>query len=483
LVIGVLLSCATTQGPIKNSEEAKETKKNATSAAWVDSLVTSFASGDYKAVHASFDPKMAKAVTVKMLELGWIKKTKGLGPFVGHELIHHVEEEGLTTVLARLRFEHGTRAIKVARAQNGLVVGIRVDTEVRLMPARRPQTPKGPFPYTRQDVRFKNAQDGTELAGTLTLPKGISRAPVVVLLSGSGPQDRDSTVAKHKPFWVIADHLSRNGIGVLRVDDRGVGQSGGADRAPNFSDFEGDAKAAVAFLRKTEGVDPAKVGLLGHSQGGMIAPWVAANDPKIAFVVMLAGPGVDGIEVLMRQYLDILRVSGVKEETLKQIEPMHRKTLELAMNGAPKIEVRAQLIQEIRLATSFLPAHGTPEQIEAYIQGSADQAIGALLLPWYRDFANFKTSTWLKKLQCPVLALVGEKDIQVAADPNLAATEAALKAGGNKNYKVKKIPGLNHLFQTAKTGNMSEYETIQETFHPQTLDLISTWLIAVTQQK
>jgi len=464
------IGCATTKPAGSGGEGATKP------ALLVDQVVAWFVAGDVQSIEKALHPDMAKKINADLLKQGWFSQTGSLGDFVSHRAQYRIQDQGRTMVIASLLFKHGKRAIKVVSDGQNRIIGLRIDTEVRLKPAHRPQMPRGPYPYSIRDVTFTNSRDQTTIAGTLTLPKGDDPVPVVLLITGSGPQDRDSTIAKHKPFWVLADHLTRHGIGVLRVDDRGVGGTGGADKTPNFSDFEGDVNAGVAFLRKTEGVDPARIGLLGHSQGGMIAPLVAAKDPKIAFVVMLAGPAVDGLDLLMRQYLDILRGSAVPEKVIEKIRPVHLKTLKLAAEGAPEIELRAQLVKEVRLVTAFLPAHGTRDQVEAYIQGSADKAIGALLLAWYRDFANFTPSRWLKKLKCPVLALVGSKDIQVAADPNLAATEAALKTGGNTSFEVHKIPNLNHLFQTAKTGKMSEYEVISETFHPATLTQISDWI-------
>ncbi len=331
----------------------------------------------------------------------------------------------------------------------------------KLSRPNRPQEPKPPFPYRSEDVAIVNAAGKTVLAGTLTLPSGTGRFPAAVLITGSGPQNRDEELMGHKPFLVLADYLTRHGIAVLRYDDRGVGKSTGTFGSATSEDFAGDALAAWHMLSARPEIDPRRVGLIGHSEGGFIAPMLAARTPGVAFVVMIAGPGVAGDEIMLRQSTSILKASGAPEAAVSANVNLQKQVFAIL-----KEETDTARITE-RLNAIPTPA-GRPEAKAALVQQS--------LSPWLRFFVRYDPVPALTKLACPVLALNGELDTQVAADQNLPLIEAALKRGGNQDATVTRLHGLNHLLQTAKTGLPNEYAKIEETMSPVALDMIATWI-------
>lgn len=352
-------------------------------------------------------------------------------------------------------------------------------------PPARPQNPVPPFPYRVEEVRFRNPEAGIELAGTLTLPEGPGPFPAVVLITGSGPQNRDEELMGHRPFLVLADHLTRRGIAVLRYDDRGVGESGGIFATATTADFAGDAAAAAAFLRSRPEIEQGAVGLVGHSEGGVIAPMVSVERGGVDFVVLLAGPGLPGKEVLYLQGAAIARAMGVPEPAVERTLSMQRRLFALVAAapgaGSPADDaalaegLRGELREILRETPAAervalgLPTADEGDWIEAQVQ--------TLTAPWFRYFLVHDPARDLRRLQVPVLALVGSKDLQVTPAENLPAIRRALEEGGNPDFTVEELPGLNHLFQTAGTGAPSEYATIQETFAPVALDRISSWIL------
>ena len=333
----------------------------------------------------------------------------------------------------------------------------------------RLQTPKEPYSYFSKEVLIENTTDSISLAGTLTLPDSIGKYPVVILISGSGPQDRDETIFGHKPFLVIADYLTKNGIGVLRFDDRGVGKSTGDFYSATTADFATDVKSCVQFLLTQKNMLLNKIGLIGHSEGGIIATMVSADNKDISYIVLLAGSGISGEEIIYAQtekmYQDLDRsdiekqvklrrdlISVIKSETNKELA---RKKLEKHLNN--NLDV-----------LSIQPIQDTVQLI--------NNTVTVFNSDWYRFFINYNPSEDIEKITCPVLALIGEKDIQVLPEQNLPVIEEALKKGGNNDYLVKEIEGVNHLFQTANTGKMNEYGKIEETISPNVLILISDWI-------
>ncbi|HEX4155810.1 MAG TPA: alpha/beta hydrolase [Acidobacteriaceae bacterium] len=337
-----------------------------------------------------------------------------------------------------------------------------VRDEAALAP-KRPQTPLPPFPYRSEDVSYPNPQSGNTLAGALTIPAGGGPFPAVLLISGSGPHDRDETIFGHKPFLVLADFLTRHGIEVLRADKRGVGKSTG-NAAATLTDYASDAEAGVAFLRTRKQVDPRRIGLLGHSEGGIVAPMVAAEEPgEIGFLVLLAGPGVPGLDIVVAQTRLIAEASGVPAATAEKNAEEERRILDLVVSEPNSSGLEEKLREE-------LAKDGVAE---GRIQGS----IQVLTSPSYRDFLSFDPATALRRVRCPVLALAGSKDTQVPAAENLVAIRGALEKGGNHHIETAELPGLNHLFQPATTGAPSEYAQIEETMAPAVLDEIARWIL------
>ena len=345
-------------------------------------------------------------------------------------------------------------------------------------PPKRPQEPKAPYPYTVEEVRFPNSVDSIQLAGTLTLPHGIKKPPVVVLISGSGPQDRNEEVFGHKPFLVLSDHLTRNGIAVLRYDDRGVGKSTGDHSVATSEDLARDVGSAVAFLKTRKDVDPDKIGLVGHSEGGMLAPMVGDESEDIAYMVLLAGPGIPGYDILMLQTELIQKANGVSGPALDLAMQSLSGILEVIRKTEDESNLPEELKSYLMNALEENPAI-LPEGMEA--EALVDSQVKAFGTPWMHYFISYDPAPTLRKVKCPVLALNGEKDLQVPPEENLAAIEKYLREGGNTEVTTRMLPGLNHLFQKSDTGSPSEYSSLEETFSPVALEAITAWILQQTK--
>jgi uncharacterized protein len=345
--------------------------------------------------------------------------------------------------------------------------------------ANRPQEPKPPYPYKEEEVTVENKAAGITLAGTLTRPDSGGPFPAVVLITGSGPENRNEEVFGHKPFLVLADYLTRQGIAVLRCDDRGVGKSTGDSKTATTADLATDAKAEFEYLKTCKDIDPKRVGLLGHSEGGIIAPMVANEAPDVAFVVLMAGPGLPGDSVIMLQSRLVAKAEGAADSTLARNAVVERALLDLAKSNLDSAALVAKLKPLLKQSMAQLSPADSQKVSSADTSNQAvDQQVKQVLTPWFRYFLNYDPRPALKKLKQPVLAVNGEKDVQVAPRENLAAIEAALKAGGNKDFMVKELPGLNHLLQTAKTGGVSEYAKTEETISPAALKVMADWILA-----
>ena len=337
----------------------------------------------------------------------------------------------------------------------------------------RPQTPEPPYPYESKEVNFSNPKaNHISLAGTLTLPPGNAPFPAVILITGSGPQDRDETLFDHKPFLVISDYLTRHGIAVLRFDDRGTAESEGDFTTATTADFATDVEAAVAFLKTTKEIDPARIGLIGHSEGGIIAPMVAASDPDLAFIVLLAGPGYPGAEILLMQNEALGRASGISEDQLNKSEKINEKIYKIITSEDPD---SAAIQKMTDLITSALP-EDLPEEAK---KEQAKAQIDQMMSPWMHFFLKNDPADYLKNVRCPVLALNGDKDLQVPAQQNLNAIEKALLEAGNDQVTTRSYAGLNHLFQEAETGLPTEYGQIEMTFSPEVLEDITKWILKI----
>jgi pimeloyl-ACP methyl ester carboxylesterase len=333
-----------------------------------------------------------------------------------------------------------------------------------------PQEPTKPYPYRSEDVGYENAAEHVHLAGTLTLPEGAGPFPAVVLITGSGAQDRDETILGHKPFLVLSDALTRRGIAVLRVDDRGMGQSTGDFVNSTTGDFATDVEASLAYLRSRPEINKRHLGLIGHSEGGIIAPMVAARDPGVSFIVMMAGAGVPGRSVFLYQQEQGYLMAGAPQTKVDQIMASRRKLYAVLASSVDDATALKQ-VGDILAAESKLTG-APPETLRAL----APQFAGR----WARYFANYDPTVDLKRLHIPVLALNGSKDTQVDPQLNLPPIRAAL--ANDRQATVTELPGLNHLFQPAVTGQVAEYQTIETTIDPSVLTLIGDWVVAHTRR-
>lgn len=325
----------------------------------------------------------------------------------------------------------------------------------------RPQEPKPPFDYDVVEVAYDNTAAKVKLAGTLTTPKGDGPFPAVLLVTGSGAQDRDETIFGHKPFWVIADHFAKNGIATLRVDDRGVGGSTGDPKVATTEDFVADAIAGVAFLAGQPRIDPKRVGIVGHSEGGLVGPAAAVRSKQVRFVVMLAGPGVSGAELMPRQVERVMQSAGAPPAEVELAVSQQKALIDILGKEKDDAVARGKMLEVLGKTPGVDVKELAPE-------------VDALLSPWFRNFIAFDPKPTLGKVKVPVLALVGDLDVQVDAEQNAAAIGKALKK--NKKAEVRRMPGLNHLFQHAKTGSVAEYGSIEETMAPEVLQLMTEWI-------
>lgn len=355
------------------------------------------------------------------------------------------------------------------------VEAVEHDEFVELMTPARPQNPEPPFPYAIKEVEIDNpAAPGVKLAGTLTIPEGAGPHPAVVMISGSGLQDRDETIAEHKPFWIIADHLSRQGIAVLRYDDRGFAKSTGDGKTATLVDFASDAYAAASWLAEQDGIDGHQVGLIGHSEGGVIAPLVASEHPDdIDFLVLLAGTGVPGSDIVVHQLGLIMRASGAATDTVTRQQEDARALHRALLDAAPA-EAKAAVEGELRAQIERLSAD--EQKALGDVEAAVEQQVEMLTSPWFRHFLAYDPIPALKKVKVPVLILAGDKDLQVDPEQNLAPMKAALKK--NRAVEVVRFPGLNHLFQPANKGTPDEYGVIEQTIAPDVLERLATWLRA-----
>ncbi len=343
---------------------------------------------------------------------------------------------------------------------------------------KRPQEPKPPFPYDVEEVSFVNGD--VKLAGTLTIPRSAGPHPAVLLITGSGPQDRDEAILGHKPFLVLADHLTRNGIEVLRVDDRGVGKSTGVFATATTEDFAADALAGVVFLKGRREVDAKRIGLIGHSEGGVTAPLVATRSSDVAFIVLMAGVGVPMEDLLREQTRLILKVSGAPASYIDLNDQTLVKMCAIAKSNSDPKTTEEQLRETGRWMLGEMT--DSDKKTMGASESMFDGTVQMLNTPWMRFLLAYDPAATLRRVKVPVLALNGSLDLQVPPKQNLPAIKKALADGGNRDATVTELPGLNHLFQTAVTGSPSEYATIEETMSPVALKTISDWIAARTQR-
>lgn len=337
----------------------------------------------------------------------------------------------------------------------------------------RPQTPVPPFPYNAEDVVYSNPKSGLKLAGTLTWSENTSNCPAVVLISGSGAQDRDETIFEHKLFAVIADYFARNGIATLRVDDRGVGGSEGNIARSTSQDFAGDALAGIEFLKNRKEINPDKIGLIGHSEGGLIAPLAAVKSKDVSFFVMMAGPGMVGEQILYEQNDLALKAAGMPDYAFEQNKLVQQSIFEVLKNESDSVKA----VEQLRLKLSQGMYAGMNEQMQKTI----DDRISTVISPWFRYFLTYDPQPTLAKVKCPVLAINGSKDVQVPVS-NLKAIYDAVQSGGNTQVDTLSFKNHNHLFQQCETGAVGEYSQIEETIDPAVLKTMKDWIQKTTSR-
>jgi fermentation-respiration switch protein FrsA (DUF1100 family) len=345
---------------------------------------------------------------------------------------------------------------------------------------RRKQDPVKPYSYAEEEVVYENKEAGVKLAGTLTLPKSGGPFPAVILITGSGPQNRNEELLNHRPFLVLSDYLTRQGIAVLRVDDRSVGNSTGNFSQATTEDFAGDVLAGIEYLKSRKEINPSQIGLIGHSEGGIIAPLVAVRSPDVAFIVMMAGPGITGEEIMYLQSDLIARAEGASNETISRNGVLMRNIFSIVKEEQNNTIAGEKIRKLIKAEMANMSEE--EKQHSGYSDANLDTQVQAILSPWMRFFLTYDPKPTLMKVKCPVLAINGEKDLQVPPEENLPAIEEALKAGGNTDYTIKEMPGLNHLFQTAQTGSPTEYAKIDETISPAALEFIGNWILEHTEK-
>ena len=389
--------------------------------------------------------------TLRIVTIGMSGEYKGVVTADGHRLNGTWSQRGMSL---ELNLEKGEKAASRAA---------------------RPQEPKKPYPYIEEEVTFENKKAGAVLAGTLTRPDSGTSFTTVLLITGSGPEDRDESVFGHRPFLMLADYLTRQGMAVLRVDDRGIGKSTGSSKNATSEDFAEDVRSGIAYLKTLKYVDPKRIGLIGHSEGGLIAPMVAAKSPDVAFIVLMAGPGIPGDTLMKLQGKLIGLAEGQDPKLVEANSRLQGMMFRVVAEESDTIVAKKKLRQVLEDWSSSLDSNtakevGKPDSLQVMMQ------IKQVMSPWMKFFLTYDPVPTLKKVKCPVLAINGSKDLQVPPDYNLPPIEQALKAGGNTHYKVVKLDGLNHLFQHCKTGAVTEYGSIEETFAPEAMELIASWI-------
>lgn len=376
-------------------------------------------------------------------------------------------EDQATRIKIKGEYKISADSILALFFQGGATISLTLGrTSTGKLVYKRTQIPQPPFPYSEEEVVFVNKEaDNIRLSGTLTIPKDIKKPPVVILVSGSGAQNRDEELFGHKPFLVIADYLSRNGIAVLRYDDRGTARSEGNFKTSNSYDFSTDAESAIEYLQGRLDINTKKIGLLGHSEGGMIIPMIAARNNNTAFIISFAGPGIPCNELLLKQIRDLKVIQGVDEEEIKKDLDFNSSIFKLIKENNDN-EKLSRLITQYAKETNFL--NGDNEGIK--------NLTNRCISPWFKYFISFEPARYIEKVKCPVLALNGELDMQVNAKMNLEGFRESLKKGQNSDNTIIYFPGLNHAFQEAKTGDVSEYAVIEQTISPKVLDTIVKWI-------
>lgn len=344
----------------------------------------------------------------------------------------------------------------------------------------KPQTPQGPYPYSSEDFVYQGQKTKLKYGATLTFPKDSLKHPLLILITGSGAQNRDETLFDHKPFAVMADYFTKNGYVVMRVDDRGVGKSNGVFLASTSADFALDVEEHLNYAKKLAQVDSTKMGLVGHSEGGLIAQMVSSRNKDVAFVVMLAAPGVDIPDLMVSQNELILNSGGLSKETIQAYLPLYRsiiQTIKEAPSKSEAVDQTTRLVKDwVAKTDSDIVKNTTNISSESDIKVFVNSFVETLSSKWWKYFLSYRPAPFLEKISVPVLAINGSNDIQVLAALNLTGIKEALTAGNNKYFTIKSFKGLNHMFQKCKACNLAEYGELDTTIEPEVLSFINTWL-------
>lgn len=366
-----------------------------------------------------------------------------------------------------LNAARNTIAGKWSQSQDSVALEFKRSDDVLAL--RRPQNPAKPYPYREEEIGFSSSKGNGTLAGTLTIPQGAGPFPAALLVAGSGPQNRDEAIAGHSPYLVLSDYLTRKGIAVLRYDKRGIGKSSGDFSSATTEDFAADAAAAVAYLKSRKEIVTAKVGVIGHSEGGLIAPILArdgAANGGIAWIVLLAAPAQTGEQVMLQQSEAIAGAAGMPQAQVLRSLDFDRQAYALVRSEKDSALLEKKL--DAMVTSSGIAEGAVPASVQAQIH--------MLSSPWFRYFLDYDPLPALQKVKCPVLALNGERDLQVIAKENLALIRKTLDEAGNKDVATREIPHLNHLFQHAESGTPAEYGAIEETISPEALEIIVGWI-------
>ena len=347
----------------------------------------------------------------------------------------------------------------------------------------KPQTPKPPFAYNVKDFVYEGNETKLSYGATLTYPKEDKKFPLIILITGSGRQDRDETIFDHKPFAVIADYLTKKGYAVLRVDDRGAGKSTGDFSNSTTADFAQDVEEHIRYAKNLPMIDTTQIGLLGHSEGGLIAPMVAVRNKSVSFVILLAGPGVEIGELMAMQNEMVLKSAGISQEAINTYIPLYKNLMKTIVSINSIQDANAKAIEIVKNWYSNtdknLVKATTNISSESDINKFATTMSETLSTKWWKYFASYNPQIALQKLKCPVLAINGSSDIQVPADANLKAIELGLKKAGNKKGTTMKFDNLNHLFQKCSKCTVQEYGELENTIEPEVLEYIYNWLTKI----
>ncbi|PYU07197.1 MAG: alpha/beta hydrolase [Acidobacteria bacterium] len=357
-------------------------------------------------------------------------------------------------------------------SQNGNLETLDFRRSDKILELRRPQNPAKPYPYKEEEVSFAAGDGKLALAATLTLPQGAGPFPAALLVGGSGPNDRDETIAGHKPFLVLADFLTKRGIAVLRYDKRGIAKSTGNYADATMENFTQDAQAAFGYLKSRKEVDVKRLGIIGHSEGGILGALVATRSNDLNWMVLLATPATTGERTLLRQSELIARAGGLAEEQITRSLEFDRKAYRAVREekDAAALERRLRTLVE----QSGLGAAMPPAALQAQIRMMSS--------PWFREFLDYDPAPALEKLKCPVLALSGDRDLQVDSTENVPLLRKAYESSGNKDFMLVEIEGVNHLFQKAQSGSPALYGAIEETIAPEILTAVGNWVSKHTTQ-